>query len=243
MKLLIIRHGDPNYEIDSLTDKGWREAKLLAKRMERTEVKEYYVSPLGRARDTWSCTAKLTGRQARECAWLREFDAPVYKPNHPEKKTIPWDWLPEDWTAEERFFQYDRWFEPEVFQRDQVKEKYDWVTGNLDALLREHGYEREGRLYRAIHPHSDTLAFFCHFGLECVLLSHLLNISPMALWHGSCAAPTSVTTIATEERRPGIAYFRMLAFGDTSHLYCEGESPAFSGRFCECCGKGGEREE
>ena len=26
MKIIFIRHGEPNYEIDSLTEKGWREA-------------------------------------------------------------------------------------------------------------------------------------------------------------------------------------------------------------------------
>ena len=28
MRLIIVRHGDPNYEIDSLTEKGWREAEI-----------------------------------------------------------------------------------------------------------------------------------------------------------------------------------------------------------------------
>ena len=64
-------------------------------------------------------------------------------------------------------------------------------------------------------------------------MSHLLNVSPMILWHGFCAAPTSVTTVVTEERREGTASFRMLAFGDTSHLYAKGEEPAFAARFCE----------
>lgn len=32
MKIIFIRHGEPNYEIDSLTEKGWREAELLSKR-------------------------------------------------------------------------------------------------------------------------------------------------------------------------------------------------------------------
>ena len=30
MRILIIRHGDPDYEKDSLTQKGWHEAELLA---------------------------------------------------------------------------------------------------------------------------------------------------------------------------------------------------------------------
>ena len=51
MKLMIIRHGDPNYEIDSLTPTGWKEAEALAVMMENIPVKEYYVSPLGRARE------------------------------------------------------------------------------------------------------------------------------------------------------------------------------------------------
>ena len=74
-----------------------------------------------------------------------------------------------------------------------------------------------------------------------MLLSHLLNISPMLLWHGTMAAPTSVTTVVTEERREGTAYFRMTAFGDTSHLYANDEPPAFAARFIEKWGNEGER--
>jgi probable phosphoglycerate mutase len=79
----------------------------------------------------------------------------------------------------------------------------------------------------------DTIVLVCHFGLESVLLSHLLQVSPMVLWHGTCAAPSSVTTLVTEERQEGIASFRMSAFGDVSHLYADGQEPAFAARFCE----------
>ena len=48
MRILIIRHGDPDYEKDSLTQKGWHEAELLADKMEKTDVTAFYVSPLGR---------------------------------------------------------------------------------------------------------------------------------------------------------------------------------------------------
>ena len=33
MRLLMIRHGDPDYEHDCLTEKGKREAKLLSQRL------------------------------------------------------------------------------------------------------------------------------------------------------------------------------------------------------------------
>ena len=97
--------------------------------------------------------------------------------------------------------------------------------------------------YKVVESNEDTLVFFCHFGLECVLLSHLLNISPMVLWHGVCAAPSSVTTLNTEERREGIAAFRMSAFGDISHLYVHDEASAFAARFCEIYGNTEERHD
>ena len=94
MKLLIVRHGDPNYEIDSLTEKGWREAEYLSEKLKNLEVKEFYVSPLGRAKDTASLTMKKVGREAVECEWLQEFTARIHRPDQPEKKEICWDWLP-----------------------------------------------------------------------------------------------------------------------------------------------------
>ena len=156
---------------------------------------------------------------------------------------IAWDWLPQDWMRDERFFQCDHWFENEALQEGHVKEEYDYVIREFDKLLAKHGYQREKRYYKAVEANNDTIILFCHFGLECVLLSHLLNISPMVLWHGVCAAPSSVTTLNTEERREGIAAFRMSAFGDISHLYVHDEVPAFAARFCETYGNTAERHD
>ncbi len=233
MKLLIIRHGDPDYTIDSLTEKGWKEAEYLSERLEKLNVKEFYVSSMGRAKDTASFTLKKMGRTATECEWLREFSPDGYY-DEVRGKRVPWDWLPEEWKNEERFYQYDHWSEPEAFSKKGIKEEYDWVIENFDRLLAQHGYVREGHNYRVEKANEDTLVFFCHFGLGCVLISHLLDVSPMILWHGLCAAPTSVATIVTEERRKGTASFRMSAYGDISHLYVKDEEPSWSARFCEC---------
>lgn len=232
MKLMIVRHADPDYSIDSLTPVGWEEARLLAERMAKLDITDFYVSPLGRARDTASLTLEKIDRKAEVCPWLREFEAPIYKPDSP-KPGCTWDWLPQDWTVEPRYYDPDRWTEPEVMQAGDVAGQADWVASHLDAVLAAHGYERDGNLYRAVRPNTDTLAFFCHFGVECVMLGHLLHVSPMVLWHGMCAAPSSVTILNTEERRKGIASFRMSTFGDTSHLYAGGREPSFAARFCE----------
>ena len=65
----------------------------------------------------------------------------------------------------------------------------------------------------------------------------------MVMWHGFCAAPSSVTTINTEERREEIASFRISAFGDISHLYAHDEPPAFAARFCETYDNKEERHD
>lgn len=243
MKLLLIRHAEPDYARDSLTEKGWREAAFLARRLAQVPARAIYVSPLGRAKDTASLTLKAMDRTAEECLWLREFDAPIWRPDVTEHKKVTWDWLPQDWTADERFFRCDQWDQPSILTEGKVRAEYDRVTGELDALLARHGYLREGRCYRAAAANNDTLMFFCHFGVTGVLLSHLLNISPMVLWHGCCAAPSSVTTVVTEERREGTAYFRMLAFGDVAHLYANGEPPSFAARFRECYQNDWERRD
>ena len=64
MKLLIVRHGDPDYSIDSLTETGWIEAELLSDRLCKLDVKAFYCSPKGRARDTAKATLEKLGRQA-----------------------------------------------------------------------------------------------------------------------------------------------------------------------------------
>ena len=57
MRIVIVRHGDPNYELDTLTETGWKEARLVAERIAKMDVKDFYVSPLGRAQDTASVRA------------------------------------------------------------------------------------------------------------------------------------------------------------------------------------------
>lgn len=241
MKLLIVRHGDPNYIIDSLTETGWKEAELLSKRLEKLDVAAFYCSPLGRAKDTAAPTLKAMGREAEILPWLREFTLLVNRPDKP--KNVAWDWLPQDWTNYPDFFDKDRWMSHPVFQEAGLEPEIRWVYQGLDDLLARHGYVREGNLYRAVTPNEDTVVLFCHFGLECILLSRLLNVSPMVLWHGSCAAPTSVTTLISEERREGLAYFRMSSFGDISHLYAAGQEPSFSARFCETYANKSQRHD
>lgn len=242
MKLLIIRHGDPDYTIDSLTEKGRREAEMLSERIAPMNIAAYYVSPLGRAQATAGYTLRKCGRTAKTLDWLREFDKNLIIGPDGQRR-IAWDMLPQDWTAVTEYYDRDKWYEVPVMEEADMRNGIAYVQNGLDSLLAEHGYRRNGNFYSVIRPNEDTIALFCHFGVEGVMLGHLLGISPMLLWHGFMAAPTSVTTVCTEERREGTAYFRVTAFGDISHLNANGEPPSFSGRFCETYGNTAQRHD
>ena len=218
MKIIIIRHGDPDYSIDSLTERGREEAELLKLRLDKMPIDAAYVSPLGRA----ALTAKIAtaGRNVELVTkdWLREF---VYI----------WDRLPEEYNAKKRLLDSPDWIK--YVDKEGVEERYKQVCDGLDELLKNHGYVHNGFDYDVVSPNHDNVFLFCHYGVECVILSHLLGVSPYPFFQGFCALPTSVTTIATEERRKGKASFRCIGFGDLSHLYAGNMEPSFAARFSE----------
>ena len=74
MKILLIRHGDPDYKHDTLTEQGWVEAELLARRLQSAAIDDFYLSPLGRAQDTAGVTLKALGR-TRAAALVACFSA------------------------------------------------------------------------------------------------------------------------------------------------------------------------
>lgn len=234
MKIVFIRHGDPNYELDALTEKGILEAKALIPRVEKMNADYFYVSPLGRARQTAQIAMERIDKEAKVLDWLREFPAVVKHICEPNPGPQCWDWMPSDWAKEPSFYDIDHFYDHPVMKNGHVKKIYEDVLNHFDALLRKHGYAKNGKTFDVLNGNHDTLCFFCHFGIECVLLSYLINVSPMILWHGFVASTSSVTIVNTEERQKGIASFRISHFGDTSHLDASGLEPSFSARFCEC---------
>ena len=234
MRILIIRHGEPNYEIDGLTDKGRVEAELLSQRLVKENITKIYCSPLGRARLTAEPTLKKLGMESEILPWLREFDLNKIKLPYFQDEQIPWDILPEYMNSLENIYSSDGWLEEEMIRNSRLPKAYKNICCELDKILLKHGYRRDGYNYEAVEPNHDTIVFFCHFGTTATLLSHLLNCSPYSLWQHTCMPTSSVTTVYTEERVKGKALFRAFSIGDVSHLYAAGEEVSFSARWCEC---------
>ncbi len=234
MRLILIRHGDPNYTIDSLTEKGWREAKALAQRVGKWDITQVYVSPLGRANDTASESLKVLKKDAIMLPWLREFIVHVKDPVTQEER-IPWDFMPDYWTKEPLLYDKEKWTKAPIMSTGKIEEGFAEVQEGLDALLKEYGYIRNGEVYQVTEDanREATVVCFCHLGLIMTILSHLLGIAQPLLTHGFFLAPTSVTTLAVEERTPGTGYFRVQMMGDTSHLREIGEPVSKAGYFVD----------
>lgn len=254
MRLLFIRHGDPNYELDALTPEGKIEAECLAKHIDYWNIDDIYLSPLGRAQETASYSIRALEEQRGTkidtvtLPWIREFNALVDVPANNEylnmypnalnpdktlRKHIVWDIVPGFLNDHPEYYDSKAWKESQLAKETDLLEQYSWVVNGIDEVLASYGYVRDGMNYRVEKECTKTIAFFCHFGVTSVILSHLMNTSPFTLLQGTIIAPTSVTEVITEERQQGIASFRTWKMGDVSHLIMEGVEPAFSGRFCE----------
>ncbi len=251
MRILFFRHGDPDYVIDGLTDKGKVEARLLATQIKSFGIDEVYVSPLGRAKATADYSLKELGMEAVTLDWLQEFPA-LFDANkaNPElrsayknelktgadgryEKRIVWDMMPSYFAAHPELFDVKGWRSSDVTKASNVVEIYDHVTECFDDFLKDKGYERYGDIYRVNEGNDKVIAFFCHFGITCVMLSRLWNVSPFVPLQFLAMAPTSVTEVVSEEREKQIAIFRTLRVGDITHLTIGKEEPSFSARFCE----------
>ena len=241
MRLIFIRHGDPDYEHDSLTKQGFKEAKLLAKRVAKWNVTDFYVSPLGRAQATAKVSLDLIGRKAKTLDWLREFYVPVVDPVDGHKR-IPWDLMPSYYFSEKKFLDREKWLDTKLMKTGPVAKNYKEVCDGLDALLAKYHFKRDGFLYKTdgkiANPNFDqktfvpnyhllsnkdeydqrTIVCFCHLGVMFAAISHLVNCSPLILWQGFFVAPTSITVLNSEEREKGKAVFRVERLGDTRHL-------------------------
>ena len=241
MKLLIIRHGEPDYTVDSLTEKGRREAALLADRLCREDIDDFFVSPLGRARDTARPALERLGKRAEVLPWLEEFRGTIIDPNTGDER-IPWNLMPQYWTRQAEFYDRERWTENGLYRTGDSAEVYARTAAGLDALLERYGYRRMGGLYRCADNKQNTIALICHFALGMTMLSYLMGVSPVVMWHGFFMPTSSVTTLVTEERVKGEVFFKCVQLGDTSHLYAGGEPVSQSGLFAERYGETGVRE-
>lgn len=233
MRIILIRHGDPDNPNNTLTPQGFKEVEALGNYLKDFKYDKAYVSPLARARITSEAVLSRHNDKAEMKEWLQEFIYPLDVPYQKQKQSVPWDLMPSFYLKEKDLYDPEKYLDHPVLQTGNVKEHYNHVCHEFDKLLEEYGYVRHDNYYDAITPNKKTIILFCHFGVMTVIMSHLMNIPYIALADTMICLPTGITTFITEEREQGRAIFRCNGFGDISHLNIASVSPSFHGRFCE----------
>ena len=221
MRLLIIRHADPDYPNNTITAAGHLEAAALAKRMATLRPSlpsRLYASPLGRARHTADYTAKALGMAYAIEDWTAELGCGVNWPADGPKIAawdVPAELLREPATDE---LGAGRW-STDMIDHPDVRAEREKVARGSDEFLARHGYVREGGRFRIVQGHRDTIAVFCHGGFGLTWLAHLLALPLAMVWGGFWLPPSSVTTVLFDERSADWATPRAIGVGDVSHLY------------------------
>ena len=195
-------------------------------------IRDFYVSPLGRAKDTARATLQRLNRTAEVLPWLCEFRGRVSDPDTGPRDNA-WDLLPQYWTRQPELYDRDRWVENEAYRAGNSAAIYRETQEGLDTLLARYGYRRSSVIYETEQNCRDTIVLFCHFGIAMCILSCLTGMSLVPLWHSFIMPPSSVTTMISEERRKGEVFFRCSGLGETLHLYAAGEPVSHMGRFEE----------
>lgn len=160
MRLIFIRHGDPDYKNDNLTEKGKREVELLTKRVcEWKDITAFFSSPLGRAKATGLPSMEKLGRNFEVFDWLQEFK---YRTKYPDnffiselsgKETMCWDFIPEVFYSNPDFFDKDKWCQTEFMKAGHIDEKYAELCDGIDGLLARYGYTRNAQgFYNVKNP-------------------------------------------------------------------------------------------
>ncbi|MCI5939900.1 MAG: histidine phosphatase family protein [Candidatus Enteromonas sp.] len=223
MKITIIRHGDPDYEHDSLTEKGFKQAELLKEVLLRRHFDEIYLSPYGRAQRTAEPYLKAMNREPDGVLpWLKE---------------APWIWdrEPRLWTEDPLCYDADHWIEAPVFEATpEIKKEYESIESSFYQFLEEHGYKKEGGHFLTDGGKNErSILFFCHLGSGSYLLSRLAGVSPAILWMNFFMPTSSISVAQTEEIEPGHAGFRIRCFGSLPHLEGHEELLSEAGAFRE----------
>lgn len=228
MRLYIIRHAEPDYENQTITEAGHREAAALADRLAPLGLARIFCSPKGRALDTMRYTADRVHLEPVVEEWLQEWPH-WYVDTAQAGRMAVWDVPGELIRGQGELPTRETWHETPPLDEPVFREQFADVRAHSDDFLRRLGYERvEGR-YRAAAPTEERIAVFCHMGLGLVWLAHLLEFPLSLVWSGFWLPPSSVTTVVWERRSREWAVPRCLGVGDVSHLAAAGLPVSGSG--------------
>ena len=219
MRIIFVRHGEPDYRRDCLTDEGKRQAAAAAERLAGENIQAIFASPLGRAAQTAAYTARrldlpvVTLDYMREITWGGEG---IPESGHP--------WTLGEWLIDREDFDFSSadWREHPWFRGNACVECYDDIVRRFDEFLAHRGYRHEGGRFWCEGGRDETIALFSHGGSGACVLSHLLSLP----FPWVCTALpydfTSIIVLDFPVREGAWVHPRVDLFNDCAHIRSTG---------------------
>jgi probable phosphoglycerate mutase len=224
--LYVIRHADPIYSPDSLTELGHKQAEALAPRLAANGLDKVFSSPNMRAQMTAKPTCDLLGLEYTIENWMSENLAWKDFAGKIEEENAEFDWT---FHRQNTKFKYDetiksggKWYESKYFSSVNSVEGYKRIADCSDDFTERLGYKREDGGYRIIRANNDRAAAFCHQGFGMLWLSYLLDIPPHLFLSSFDISHSSVTILEFKNYADGYTAPKCLCLSDISHIYQSG---------------------
>lgn len=198
MKIIFVRHGNPNYELDCLTELGHIQAESAAKRLSLCGIERIYSSSCGRARETAMHTARRLGLDVTLCDFMREIDWSPIDRSLPAAEGNPWARANMIVEKGDSLVDPD-WCEIESYKSTKTPESRARLAEGFDLWLKELGYEREGCSYRVGKVKYHTVAMFSHAGAFSAALSYFMDLPMPFVLHSIPMPQTGIVEITLSE--------------------------------------------
>ena len=226
MLLYYIRHGDPIYEPECLTELGHKQANALAKRLALYGLDRIYSSTALRARQTAQPTCKFLHKEMALLDWAHEATAWEYFTLIDKNGNYKFAF--QDYETVTQFNNPEvlalgkEWYRHDYFQKNKYKQGVLTVDKKADEFLLSLGYkhDRKNNRYEVVKTNDERVALFAHQAFGMAFLSSILDIPYPMFCTKFDMGHSSVTVIHFEEKEEYV-YPRMLQLSNDSHLYKE----------------------
>ncbi len=220
MRIMFVRHGEPNYEKDCLTALGHLHAKAAAERLAGEGIEVIYSSPQGRALETARASAlKLGIKDIKILDFMHEIFWGAKDGSAPYASGNPW-LIADEMMAAGKELADANWPELPPFINNRITDEVKRVGREIDIWLKTLGYRREGAYYRQTGESENrrTVALFSHGGSSTAALSRILN-QPFPYMCELLHMPFTAITVLRFDPKPGSLCLPHLELaGDARHI-------------------------
>lgn len=218
MDLILVRHGDPDYEMNCLTELGHRQAEAASVCLSSMKPDMIFASTYGRAIETAEHTASKLNMEIRQLHFMREIATLVKTDDEEIRRSVsPWhaseklyaetsDLLTYDYSD---FFPWSGTNLPNCFRE---------ISEGFEGLMRELGCFCNGRTYCADQDSDLKIMIFAHAGSISCLLAHILGLHPYYCLGHFRFACTGITRVHFKRYENGVLIPELITLNEHNHL-------------------------